>query len=40
MRQASSVSRTLLDGVEMVILLTGLGGGTGTGAQNSLGKQN
>ena len=32
MRQASDVSRTLLDGVELVILLTGLGGGTGTGA--------
>ena len=32
MRQASDVSRTLLEGVELVILLTGLGGGTGTGA--------
>ena len=39
MRQASSVSRTLLDGVEMVILLTGLGGGTGTGAAPEFARQ-
>ena len=39
MRQASSVSRTLLDGVEMVVLLTGLGGGTGTGAAPEFARQ-
>ncbi len=39
MRQASDVSRTLLDGVELVILLTGLGGGTGTGAAPEFARQ-
>ncbi len=39
MRQASSVSRTLLEDVEMVILLTGLGGGTGTGAAPEFARQ-
>ncbi|MFL2962588.1 MAG: hypothetical protein ACJZ2K_06390 [Candidatus Poseidoniaceae archaeon] len=39
MRQAAGVSRTLLDGVEMVILLTGLGGGTGTGAAPEFARQ-
>ena len=39
MRQASGVSRTLLEGVEMVILLTGLGGGTGTGAAPEFARQ-
>jgi cell division protein FtsZ len=39
MRQAASVSRTLLEGVEMVILLTGLGGGTGTGAAPEFARQ-
>ncbi len=39
MRQASGVTRTLLDGVEMVILLTGLGGGTGTGAAPEFARQ-
>ena len=39
MRQASTVTRTLLDGVEMVILLTGLGGGTGTGAAPEFARQ-
>ncbi len=39
MRQASAVTRTLLDGVEMVILLTGLGGGTGTGAAPEFARQ-
>ena len=39
MRQASSVSRTLLEDVELVILLTGLGGGTGTGAAPEFARQ-
>ena len=39
MRQASDVSRTLLDGVELVTLLTGLGGGTGTGAAPEFARQ-
>ena len=39
MRQAAGVTRTLLDGVEMVILLTGLGGGTGTGAAPEFARQ-
>ena len=39
MRQASDVSRTLLEGVELVILLTGLGGGTGTGAGPEFARQ-
>jgi len=39
MRQAASVSRTLLDEVELVILLTGLGGGTGTGAAPEFARQ-
>ena len=39
MRQASDVSRTLLDGVELVILLAGLGGGTGTGAAPEFARQ-
>ena len=39
MRQASDVSRTLLDGVELVILLTGLGEGTGTGAAPEFARQ-
>ena len=39
MRQASGVTRTLLEGVEMVILLTGLGGGTGTGAAPEFARQ-
>ena len=39
MRQASDVSRTLLEGVELVILLTGLGGGTGTGAAPEFARQ-
>ena len=39
MRQASGVSRTLLEEVEMVVLLTGLGGGTGTGAAPEFARQ-
>ena len=39
MRQAAGVTRTLLEGVEMVILLTGLGGGTGTGAAPEFARQ-
>lgn len=39
MRQATSVSRVLLEGVELVILLTGLGGGTGTGAAPEFARQ-
>ncbi len=39
MRQATGVSRTLLEGVELVILLTGLGGGTGTGAAPEFARQ-
>ena len=39
MRQASSVSRTLLNEVELVVLLTGLGGGTGTGASSEFARQ-
>ena len=39
MRQASSVSRTLLEDVELVILLTGLGGGTGTVAAPEFARQ-
>ncbi|MDP6869418.1 MAG: hypothetical protein QGI21_01430 [Candidatus Poseidoniaceae archaeon] len=39
MRQASDVSRQLLEDVELVILLTGLGGGTGTGASPEFARQ-
>ncbi len=39
MRQSSGVTRKLLEGVELVILLTGLGGGTGTGASPEFARQ-
>lgn len=39
MRQASGVTRTLLEDVELVILLAGLGGGTGTGAAPEFARQ-
>ena len=39
MRQASNVNRQLLEDVELVILLTGLGGGTGTGAGPEFARQ-
>lgn len=39
MRNASSIVRKLLNDVELVILLTGLGGGTGTGASPEFARQ-
>ena len=39
MRQAASVARQLLEDVELVVLLTGLGGGTGTGAAPEFARQ-
>ncbi len=39
MRQAAKVTRTLLDGVELVILMAGLGGGCGTGAAPEFARQ-
>ncbi len=39
MRNASSVVRKLLNEVELVIILTGLGGGTGTGASPEFARQ-
>ncbi len=39
MRQAAGVTRTLLQDVELVVLMTGLGGGTGTGAAPEFARQ-
>lgn len=39
MRQAAEVTRTLLEGVELVVLMTGLGGGCGTGAAPEFARQ-
>ena len=39
MRSVSAVVRKLMEPVELVILLTGLGGGTGTGAAHEFARQ-
>ena len=39
MRGYSELARTILEPVELVLLLTGLGGGTGTGAAHEFARQ-